>query len=122
MSITTQVQAATASATQATPVAAEPSTSPASSRELSVLRRDAGFIDPSIAATPEELSIRHGIQWSRCLVARATSEEMLTRENINGNRAKIRRHLVLQAGTESHSDFAFKIPVNAALREGGDEA
>jgi hypothetical protein len=47
---------------------------------------------------------------------------MLTREKINANRAKIRRHLVLQAGTDSLKDFDFKISVNAALRARGDEA
>ena len=45
---------------------------------------------------------------------------MLTREKINANRAKIRRHLVLQAGTDILKDFAFKISDNAALRERGD--
>ena len=53
---------------------------------------------------------------------RSTSEVLLTREKINASRAKIRRHLVLQAGTDSLKDFAFKISVNAALRERGDEA
>ncbi len=47
---------------------------------------------------------------------------MLTRDKINANRANIRRHLVLQAGTDSLKDFAFKISGNAALRERGDEA
>jgi hypothetical protein len=119
---TAQVQAATASATETVPLTPEPSTSPASSRELRALRRDAGFIEPSTAATSEDYSTRHGICWSRRLSARATSEVMLTREKINANRAKIRRHLVLQADTDSLKDFAFNISVNAALRERGNEA
>ena len=77
---------------------------------------------PQSAATPEEHFTRHGIRWSRRLSARARSEVMLTREKINANRAKIRRHLVLKAGTDSLKDFAFKISVNFALRERGDEA
>ncbi len=47
---------------------------------------------------------------------------MLPHEKINTNRAKIRRHLFLQASTDSLKDFAFKIFVNAALRERGYEA
>ncbi len=46
----------------------------------------------------------------------------MTREKIYVNREKIRRHLVLQAGADSLKDFAFKISVNAAVRECGDEA
>jgi hypothetical protein len=47
---------------------------------------------------------------------------MLAREKINANRERIRRHLFLQAGADSLKDIAFKISVNAALRERGDEA
>ncbi len=113
---TAQVQADTASATEAVPLAPEHSTSRASSRELRALRRDAGFIEPSTAATPEDHSTRHGIRWSRRLSTRATSEVMLTREKINADRAKIRRHLDLQADNDSLKDSVFKISVNAALR------
>ena len=56
------------------------------------------------------------------ILKRATSEVILTREKINVHRAKIRHHLVLQAGTDSLKDFAFKISVDAALRERGNEA
>jgi hypothetical protein len=125
VSATAQVQAIIASATEAALMALEPSTPPASSRELRELRelhRDAGFIEPSIATTPEEQSTRHGICWSRRLSVRTSSEVMLTREKINGNRAKITRHIVLQAGTDSLKDCAFKISGNTALREQGDEA
>jgi hypothetical protein len=47
---------------------------------------------------------------------------MQIREKISANRAKVRRHLALQTGTDSLKDFAFKISVNAALRERGDES
>ena len=50
VSAAAQVQAATVSASVAFPLATEPSTSLASSRELRALRRDAGFIESSTAA------------------------------------------------------------------------
>jgi hypothetical protein len=47
---------------------------------------------------------------------------MMTIEKINAYRATVRHHLVLQAGTDSLKDFAFKISANAALLERGNEA
>jgi hypothetical protein len=115
VSATAEVQAAIAAAAEATTFAPEPTTSPASFRELCVLRRGAGFIEPSTVAAPKHHSTCHGIRWSRRLFASATSEVMLTREKINANLAKIRRHTVLQAGTDSLKNFVSKISVNAAL-------
>jgi hypothetical protein len=47
---------------------------------------------------------------------------MLTRENINATRAKVRHHIVLQAGNDGLKYFAFKISINATLRDRSDEA
>ncbi len=47
---------------------------------------------------------------------------MLIREKINAIRAKIRCRLVLQAVNSNLKDFAFKISVNAAIHDRGDEA
>jgi hypothetical protein len=85
-SATAQGQATTASVTEAALLAPEPSISSAGFRELHALRRDAGFLEPSTAATPEEHSTRHGIRWSRRLSYCATSEViMLTSEKITAN-------------------------------------
>jgi len=43
-------------------------------------------------------------------------------EKINATRANIRCPLVLKASHNNFKDFAFKILVNAALRDRGDEA
>jgi len=115
VSASAQAQTATAAAAEDAPLAPEPSTPPASTRELRALRRDAGVVEPPTAAAPEQHSTRHGIHWSRRLSACASLEILLTREKISANRATIIRHLVLQAGTGSPKDFAFKISVNAAL-------
>ena len=121
MSAPASVQAATAEAAEAGPLAPKPSTSPASSRELRARRRDAGFIEPSIAAAPEQHPTRHGIRWPCRLSARATSEVILASEKMNANQAKIRPHLLLQAGIDSLKVFAFNVSGNAALLERGDE-
>ena len=115
-SSTAQAQAAAAATSKDAILALEPSIPPASSRELRVPCRYSGFIDSSTAAAPEQHYLtRHEIHWSRRLSACASLEILLTREKISANRATIIRHLVLQAGTGSPKDFAFKISVNAAL-------
>ena len=107
---------------QAVPQLPEPPTAPVSSRELRALRRDAGFVEPSTTAAPEEFSAHHGVRWSRRLSPRATSEVLLTREKVNAVRAKTRRHLILRCDRDALKEYAFKISVNAALRDRGDEA
>ena len=107
---------------QAGPLAPEASTAPVGSRELRALRRDAGFVEPSTAAAPEQSSAHQGVRWSRRLSPRATSEVLLTREKMNAVRAMNRRHLILQGDRDTLKEHAFKISVNTALRERGDEA
>jgi len=74
------------------------------------------------AKAPEHSSYHKGVEWTHIILVRATSEVMLThREKINATRAKIRHRIVLQADHDSLTDFAFTIPVNAALRDRGNE-
>ena len=47
---------------------------------------------------------------------------LLTREKIYAAQAINRRHLILQGDRDTLKDDAFKISVNTALRERGDEA
>ena len=47
---------------------------------------------------------------------------LLTREKMNAARAMTRRHLILQGDQDALKEHAFKISVNTALRERGDEA
>ena len=120
VSVAAQAQATTVA--EAATLAPEPSIAPASSRELRALRRDIGFIEPYTTAAPEQSSHHQGVRWSRRLSPRVTSEVMLTREKINATRAKVRHHIVLQAGNDGLKEFAFKISINAALRDRSDEA
>ncbi len=46
---------------------------------------------------------------------------MLTREKINVTRAKIRPRLIIHVDHNNLKDFAFKVSVNTALRDRGDE-
>jgi hypothetical protein len=107
---------------QSYPSAPKPSSVPVSSRELRALRRDTGFVECSADAAPEQSSAHRGVRWSRRLSPRTTSEVLLTREKVNAARALTRRHLVLQDDRDALKEHAFKISVNAALRDRGDEA
>jgi hypothetical protein len=95
---------------------------PIGSRLLRALRRDAGFAECFTDAAPEQSSAHRGVRWSSRLSPRVTSEVLLTREKVNAARAVARRHLVLQGDCDAFKEHAFKISVNAALRNRGDKA
>jgi hypothetical protein len=103
-------------------LAPEPSSVPVNSRELRALHRNAEFVECTTDAAPEQSSAHQGVRGSRRLSPRATSEVLLTREKVNATRAMARRHLVVQGDRDAFNEHAFKISVNAALRDRGDGA
>ncbi len=66
--------------------------------------------------------MHRGVRWSQRISARVMSEVLLTRQWTEASRVKIRRLLMLQPYCKGAQDYAFKISVNAALRERRDEA
>ncbi len=47
---------------------------------------------------------------------------LLTREKVNAARAMARHHIVFKGDRDALKEHAFKISINAALRDRGDEA
>jgi hypothetical protein len=92
--------------------------SPPPTRQLRSATRHASLAPDIVHGGPAH----RGVRWSQRLSARAMSEILLTRQGTDASRAKIRRKLTLRSNCKDAQDYAFKISVNAALRERGDEA
>ena len=91
------------------------SVAPTPGLEQSLIRQDVRWSDS------EQPPAHRGVRWSKRLSARTTSEVLLTRK-ADAARAACRRNLLRQSDIGVKQDFAFKISLNAALRERGNEA
>jgi len=78
--------------------------------------------EPSTTAKFEQGSTHRGVRWSKRLSPRTTSEVMVARQSTIIKRSTCNRHLVRQVNCGDTKDFAFKISLNSALRERGNEA
>ena len=91
---------------------------PPGSRQL----RSAFRQPPQASALGQVSPVHRGVRWSQRLSARTMSEVLLARRRPDVSNAIVKKHTLSQSEGKDVRGYAFKISVNAALREREEEA